>query len=182
MPTIPHKLASLLVLAALAACGGENKPANAPGAPEPATAPPPKAAEPETKSTPETTAPVAPSAPAPEATAEKCDGGWICVKVAFDTKKVEPRETKVLGDPKIETTWSKNSDGRPATFDQFSKGAVELTLRRKPQNKNEVVVKIGKGPEVVIDRKDGSVDDFTYVSAIAAEDKGALLIDLRYMK
>jgi len=104
------------------------------------------------------------------------------VKVALDTKKVEPRETKRLGDPKIEQTWSKSSAGRTVAFDAFSKGPVELTLRRKPGNKNEVVVKSAKGAEIVIDRRDGSVDDFTHVGAIAAEQDGALLVDLRYLE
>jgi len=44
------------------------------------------------------------------------------------------------------------------------------------------VVKLGKNPEIVIDKKDGSIDDFTHVGAIAAEQDGWLLVDLRYMK
>ena len=105
------------------------------------------------------------------------------MKVNLATGKVEPRATKLMGDPKVESTWSKQTDGRTATFDQFSKGAVELTLRRKPGNKNEVVVKLAKGgTTVVIDKHDGSVDDFTHVGAIATEQDGALLVDLRYMR
>jgi hypothetical protein len=125
--------------------------------------------------------PAAPTPPPAEATAEKCDGGWVCVKVSFETRKVEKRDTKLLGDPKIEETWSKNSDGRTASFEGFSKGTVELTLRRKPNNKSEVVVKL-KGGEIVIDRHDGSTDDFTHVGAIATEKDGALLVDLRYLR
>jgi hypothetical protein len=117
-----------------------------------------------------------------DATPEKCGGGWVCVKVSFDKKKVETRETKLIGDPKIDDTWSRTSDGRTVTFDAFSKGTVNLTLRRKPNNKNEVVLKTAKGGEIVIDRHDGSVDDFTHVGAIAAEQDGALLLDLRYVK
>ena len=105
------------------------------------------------------------------------------MKVTLATGKVEKRATKLMGDPKIAATWSKQSDGRTATFDEYSKGPVELTLRRKPGNKNEVVVKLAKGGNpVVIDKRDGSVDDFTHVGAIAAEQDGALLIDLRYMR
>jgi len=177
----------LALATAFAACGGATNTANAPEAPPATTAaaaPPPKAAEPETKPpAPEpTNEAVATPAPPAEETPEKCDGGWVCVKVSLDKKTVEPRETKLLGDPKIEQTWSKTSDGRTVTFDAFSKGPVELTLRRKPGNKNEVVVKTAKGGEIVIDRRDGSVDDFTHVGAIAAEKDGALLVDLRYMK
>lgn len=173
---------ALVAGAGSAACGG---------APSP---------EPQAATTPATTsaqAPPAPTTPAPtpsaetastpapepaEAVAEKCEGGWVCVKVSLDSRKVEPRETKLLGDPKIESTWSKNTDGRPATFDAFSKGAVEVTLRRKPGNKNEVVVKPPKGSEIVIDRHDGSPDDFTHVGVIATEKDGALLVDLRYLR
>jgi hypothetical protein len=184
VPSMKRICLSLAVV--LAACGGATpstntaEPTNA-AAPAPA---PPKAAEPESKPAAAATneAAVAPVPPAPEPVAEKCEAGWVCVKVSFDTKKVEPRATKLLGDPKIEQTWSKNIDGRPATFDAFSKGAVELTLRRRPGNKNEVVVKLAKGGEIVIDRHDGSIDDFTHVGAIAAEQGGALLVDLRYMK
>jgi hypothetical protein len=170
---------------ALVACGGASSEPTTPASP-PNTGPTLPAPAPEAKKTPAAapseTAAQSPAAPPPEAAAEKCEGEWICVKVSFDTKKVEKRETKLIGDPKIEQTWSKNTDGRPATFDRFSKGAVDLTLRRKPGNKNEIVVKIGKGPEIVIDRRDGSVDDFTHVGAIAAEQGGDLLVDLRYMK
>ena len=118
-------------------------------------------------------APVAADAP------EKCDSGWVCVKVSFATRKVEKRDTRLTSE---ESTWSKQSDGRTATFEQFSKGPVELTLRRKGNNKNEVVVKTKGGGELVIDRHDGSTDDFTHIGAIATEQDGALLIDMRYMR
>ena len=177
----------LALSVALLACGGATNTASSPGAApktEEAKAPsPPSEAEPKASAAPEpaNTAAVAPAPPAEEEP-EKCEGGWVCVKVSFDTMKVEPRETKLIGDPKIEQTWSKSSDGRTVSFDAFSKGAVELTLPRKPGNKNEVVVKLGKGGEIVIDRRDGTVDDFTHVGAIAAEQAGALLVDHRYMK
>ncbi len=74
------------------------------------------------------------------------------------------------------------SDGRTATFDEFSTGPVQLTLRRKPNDKNEVIVKFGKGAPIVIDTHDGSTDDFTHVAAIATEKDGMLLIDLRYAR
>ncbi|MDB5213067.1 MAG: hypothetical protein JWO86_994 [Myxococcaceae bacterium] len=124
----------------------------------------------------------APAAPVAEAVAEKCGEGWVCVKINFATRKVEKRETKLMGDPKIESTWSKMSDGRPATFDDFSKGPVELTLRRKSSDKSEVVVKAKGGGEIVIDRHDGTIQDFTHIGAIATEQDGALLIDMRYMR
>lgn len=185
MKRISSSIPIALVLA-LAACGGATNTASTPETAPTTAAPPVKTAEPETKAAPapESTneAVATPAPPAAEAAPEKCDGGWVCVKVSLDKKKVEPRETKLIGDPKIEETWSKSSDGRTVTFDAFSKGPVELTLRRKPGNKNEVVVKLGKGGEVVIDRRDGTVDDFTHVGAIAAEQDGSLLVDLRYMK
>ena len=124
----------------------------------------------------------APAAPAPEAAAEKCDEGWVCVKINLATRKVEKRDTKLMGDPKIESTWSKQSDGRTATFDDFSKGPVELTLRRKTDTKSEVVVKAKGGAEIVIDRHDGTIQDFTHIGAIATEQDGMLLVDLRYMR
>lgn len=170
----------------LAACAGANT--NSPPASTPTTT---SATTSITEKEPEPKAAVAESTPAPEpqpvarpaeATPEKCDGGWVCVKVTFEKKKVDKRDTLLIGDPKIEQTWSKMSDGRTVTFDSFSKGAVQLTLRRKPNNKNEVVVKMPKGSEIVIDRRDGTVEDFTHVGAIATEQDGELLVDLRYMR
>jgi hypothetical protein len=97
--------------------------------------------------------------------------------------KVEKRTTKLVGDPKIESTHSKMTDGRnAASFEFYSKGAVEVMLRRKPGNKNEVVMKSAKGGEVVLDRHDGSVDDFSHIGVIAAEQDGAFLVDINYMK
>jgi hypothetical protein len=162
------------------ACGAPAAPVASPttttAAPAPASEPAPvePAAAPE--------APAAPAAPVAEAVAEKCDTGWVCVKINFATRKVEKRDTKLMGDPKIESTWSKMSDGRTATFDDFSKGPVELTLRRKGNDKSEVVVKAKGGAEIVIDRHDGTTQDFTHVGAIATEQDGALLVDMRYMR
>lgn len=176
-PTVRRCIVGTLLLM-IGGCGSSE-----PRAPQVASAPKvetpktPQPVEPAPTTTPET-----PKAPEPEPVAERCDAEWVCVRVSFAKKKVEKRETKLIGDPKIESTWSKSSDGRPTTFDAFSKGPVELTLRRKPSNKNEVVVKLGKSGEIVIDKRDGSIDDFTHVGAIAAEKDGDLLVDLRYMK
>lgn len=190
MPTAMNRMSSiagsalvLVVVVASAACGGGSTPEPvAPVTPATTSAQTPVAdPEPKAATTPAPAEP-APTPPPAEPTAEKCEGGWVCVKVSLETRKVEKRETKLLGDPKIESTWSKNSDGRPATFDAFSKGTVEVILRRKPGNKTEVVVKSAKGGEIVIDRKDGTPDDFTHVGVIAAEKDGALLVDLRYLR
>jgi len=177
------KLLSISVLL-LAACGGGGGPGSAPPVEAPAASPAP-APKPEPVAAPAPEPePASPAPPPPaEAAPEKCDGQWVCVKVSFATRKVEKRETKLMGDPKIESTWSKTSDGRTVSFDDFSKGAVELTLRRLPLDKNEVVVKLAKGgAPIVIDKHDGSTEAFTHVGAIAAEQDGALLIDMRYLR
>jgi hypothetical protein len=167
----------------LVACGGPAAPVASPttttAAPAPVAEP---VAEPAVAEAAPAAAPATPAAPPVEAAPEKCDDGWVCVKINFATRKVEKRDTKLMGDPKIESTWSKQSDGRTATFDDFSKGPVELTLRRKNNDKSEVVVKAKGGGEIVIDRHDGSIQDFTHVGAIATEQDGALLVDLRYMR
>ncbi len=38
------------------------------------------------------------------------------------------------------------------------------------------------GVPIVIDKHDGSIDEFTHVGAIAAEQDGALLVDMRYLR
>jgi hypothetical protein len=176
------KLTTLVVgsgFSLLVACGGPSAPIVSPTTTTAAAAP----VEPAVEQVPvEQAAPAAPAAPSVEAAAEKCDEGWVCVKINFATRKVEKRETKLMGDPKIESTWSKMSDGRTATFDEFSKGPIELTLRRKGSDKSEVVVKAKGGGEIVIDRHAGTVQDFTHVGAIASEQDGALLVDMRYMR
>ena len=182
--TAPMKLFSMLPVLALVGCGAaaNTVPAESPTTTsatttpksEPAPAPAPIA---------EATPAPAPSAPPVEATPEVCDGGWVCVKINLATRKVEKRATKLMGDPKIESTWSKTSDGRTVTFDEFSKGPVELTLRRNGNNKNDVVVRLAKGgAPIVIDKREGTIEDFTHVGAIATEQDGALLIDMRYMR
>jgi len=194
MKSTPLTLASVLAL--LAGCGGAVAPAAVPtdsatttSAHAPAAESKKPSAEPavtaEPKPAAEPAAPAAAGAPAPAAPAaaedapEKCDAPWVCVKIDFAARKVEKRDTKLTSE---QYTWSKQSDGRTATFDQFSQGAVDLTLRRRPGNKNEVVVKMKSGGELVIDRKDGTPDDFTHIGAIAHEKDGALLIDMRYMR
>ena len=179
------KLAHLMTSAAasalvLSACGDPQKAA-------PAASPPITTAVPPAPPKPEPV--VAPAAPEPtpvpvkEAEAEKCDGGWVCVQVSLATRKVEKRETKLLGDPKIDSTWSKTSDGRTVSFDDFSQGPLELTLKRFPNNKIEVVVKLAKGgAPVTIDKHDGSPEQVTHVGAIATEKDGLLLVDLRYQR
>lgn len=181
-PSIVFSALALVLGATATACGGG-------ATPEPVAPVTPaitSAQAPVTEAEPKAAPAAVETAPAPataaEPVAEKCDGGWVCVRVSLDTRKVEKRDTKLLGDPKIESTWSKNTDGRPATFEAFSKGSVDVVLRRKPGNKNEVVVKSAKGGEIVIDRKDGTPDDFTHVGVIAAEKDGALLVDLRYLR
>ena len=183
------KLTTLAVasgLTFLVGCVGCTPPAAPVVSPTTTTAAPAPAAEPVAEPAAAEAAPAAapatPATPPAEAAAEKCDDGWVCVKINFATRKVEKRDTKLMGDPKIESTWSKQSDGRTATFDEFSKGPVELTLRRKNNDKSEVVVKSKGGGEIVIDRHDGTIQDFTHVGAIATEQDGALLVDLRYMR
>ncbi|MDB4936799.1 MAG: hypothetical protein JWP87_3771 [Labilithrix sp.] len=179
---LSSSLAFALLATTAAACGGAAVPAATPTTTSAVAAPVAEPA-PAVETTPASVEPAATPAPAPvEAAAEKCDDSWVCVKVTFASRKVEKRATKLLGDPKIESTWSKQSDGRTATFDDFSKGPVEVTLRRKPNNKNEVVVKAKGGGEIVIDRRDGTIDDFTHIGVIATEQDGALLIDMRYMR
>ena len=167
------------VLALVVACGGAVAPAQVPVNSTQTTAAIAPVAEPEATVAPApmpaTPTPAEPVAEAPE----KCEGGWVCVKISFATRKVEARETRLTGE---ESTWSKQSDGRTATFEQFSKGPVELTLRRKGNQKNEVVVKVKGGGELVIDRHDGSNDDFTHIGVIATEKDGALFLDMRYMR
>lgn len=172
------KLVPVLVFT-LAACGGASTPPVA--TPAPALATPEPVAAPAPPPAPEPASAAAP--PPAEAAPEVCDGQWVCVKVNLATRKVEKRDTKLMGDPKIASTWSKTSDGRTATFDEFSKGPVELTLKRLPRDKSEVQVKLAKGgAPIVIDKHDGSLEDFTHVGAIAAEQDGALLVDMRYLR
>ncbi len=131
-----------------------------------------------------TAAPMSTTAAPDELVAEPCVDGWVCVTLAAGARKVTPRDTLLVGNPSVPSTWSKTTDGRvEVTFDAYSKGAVKLSLRRKPGNKNEVVAKIPKVGEVVLDRHAGSVDDFTHIGVIAAEAAdGALLVDIKYMR
>jgi hypothetical protein len=158
------------------------KPSVEPGEPPPGAPKPPATAEaaPAPSAAP-TTADSIPSR-SPEPAPEPCDGGWTCVKVIVEAKTIEKRATRLIGDPKIEAPWSKWSDGRIVTFEGFSQGAVDFMLRRKPNDKNELVVKPPAGGEIILDRRDGTIEDFTHVDFIAAEQHGALLVDFRYTK
>jgi hypothetical protein len=128
----------------------------------------------------------APATPAPpvEEQAEPCPSEWVCVNVAYDTGKITKRDTKLIGDPKIDSTWSKSVDTRaPGSFEQGSKG-VELTLKM-PQSKAgehlyQVYFKVKGGREILLDKHTG--EEVTYVGAIAAEKDGQFMVDLRYMK
>jgi hypothetical protein len=170
---------ALLPLLLLVACGGAPPPA-----PPPPPSPPvaPKAAEPPPPVEEKPVEPPAPPAPAPEAKAEECDEPWLCVSVSLKNNKVEKRTTKLLGDPKIEQTWSKNVDSaRSGSFDFVQGRVIEVALRSLAGDKSQVVLRAGKGaPEVVLDTHKGA--DFMYVGVIAAEKDGAVLIDFRYLK
>lgn len=172
----------------IVACG-QPEPAKDPSSSTTTTAAEPKlvAAAEATKAVeePKPTAEVAP-APAPlpaEEKAEPCPQDWICVNVALDNGKITKRDTKLIGDPKVDTTWSKSVDTRaPAAFDQASK-PVEVALKL-PQSKPgehlaNVILKL-KGREILLDKHTG--EEVTYVGVIAAEKDGQLMVDLRYMK
>lgn len=173
------------------AAGPAQQPANAPtsdvtttAATEPKKAEPaPEAAKPEAAPASETAATPAPAA---EPVAEPCPQDWVCLRVPLDGKgKIEKRATRLIGDPKIDTTWSANVDTtRPGKFDSASK-PVEIALRlpaSKPgQHLAQVVLK-ANGREIMLDKHEG--EELTYVGVIAAEKEGenAFLVDLRYMK
>lgn len=165
-------------------CGG----APAPEPKAPVEAPPPKAVKTEepVKEEPKI-AELGP--PSKEAEPEKCTAGWSCIKVAVEgTRKVERREHALIGDPKIPETWSKTiDDTKTAQFDFVKNRVIEITLKRKPNKKTEVILRTAaatspdkKGPETVLDAHD--TDDFTHVGLIAAEQDGQILIDISYRK
>lgn len=120
-----------------------------------------------------------------EQTPEPCDRDWICLRVPLDGKgKIEKRATRLLGDPKVETTSSHNVDGtRPAKLD--TSRPVEIVLRHPParpgQHVAQLLLKVG-AREIPLDKHEG--EEFSYVGVIAAEKEGddAVLLDLRYMK
>lgn len=177
-----------LITLALVACGQSEPPKDpssltATTSAEPKKSTPAEAANPAPEATP---APVAetPAAPAVEEKAEPCPSEWVCVNVDYATGKITKRDTKLIGDPKVETTWSKSVDTRgPASFDQGSKG-VEVSMRM-PQTKAgehlyQVFFKVKGGREVMLDKHTG--EEVTYVGVIAAEKDGQFMVDLRYMK
>lgn len=181
-------LASFASFAALAC--GQPEPAKDPSsstmttaAAEPKKAAPAEAPKPVEETKPTAEVAQAPAAPPVEEKAEPCPQDWICVNVALDTGKITKRDTKLIGDPKVDTTWSKSVDTRAAaSFDQASK-PVELALKL-PQSKPgehlaNVVLKM-KGREILLDKHTG--EEVTYVGVIAAEKDGQFMVDLRYMK
>jgi hypothetical protein len=179
-----------LSFAAFGAGCGQSEPAKDPSSSTVTTAAEPKQA-PAPKPIAEEANPVAEPAPAPatpappvEEQAEPCPSEWVCVNVAYDTGKITKRDTKLIGDPKIDSTWSKSVDTRaPGSFEQGSKG-VELTLKM-PQSKAgehlyQVYFKVKGGREILLDKHTG--EEVTYVGVIAAEKDGQFMVDLRYMK
>ncbi len=185
---------SLPLFVACGASGSAQQPANAPASDATTTtttaaaaakkaAPAPEA--PKAEATPASEPAAAPVTEA-EAAPEPCPQDWVCLRVPLDGKgKIEKRATRLVGDPKIDTTWSANVDtARPGTFPQASK-PVEIALRlpmSKPgQHLAQVVLK-ANGREIVLDKHEG--EEITYVGVIAAEKEGdgAILVDLRYMK
>src|SRR5690348_6951873 len=97
----------MISVLSLAACGAPTKSAPPESPTTTAATPPPPQPEPVATAPEPAPAPEPAKAPPAEAVPEKCDGGWVCVKVSLATRKVEKRETKLMGDPKIESTWSK---------------------------------------------------------------------------
>ena len=182
-------LLAVISLGIVTACG-QSEPAKDPSsstmttAAEPKQAP--KPAEPAVEQPKPAAEPVAatPAAPPVEEKAEPCPSEWVCVNVDYATGKITKRDTKLIGDPKVETTWSKSVDTRaPASFEQGSKG-VEITMKM-PQTKAgehlyQVFFKVKGGREIMLDKHTG--EEVTYVGVIAAEKDGQFAVDLRYMK
>lgn len=177
------------ICALVAACGGAPPPAQTPATTvttqaESTKIEPTDAVVAEQAPKAETT-PVTTPAAAIEA-AEPCPNDSICLRVPFDGKgKIEKRTTRLLGDPKIEQTWSQNIDSkRSAKFDAAST-PVEIILRHPPSKPGQHLAQLTlkmNGREVMLDRHEN--EEFSFVSIIAAEKEGdsALLVDIRYMK
>jgi hypothetical protein len=175
---------------AIVACG-QAEPAKDPSSSTMTTAAEPKKSAPEAKPVAEEAKPAAepvatpaPAAAPVEEKAEPCPQEWVCVNVDYATGKITKRDTKLIGDPKVEQTWSKSVDTRaPASFEQGSKG-VEIGMRM-PQTKAgehlyQVFFKVKGGREIMLDKHTG--EEVTYVGVIAAEKDGQFMVDLRYMK
>lgn len=115
--------------------------------------------------------------------AEPCSAPWVCVRVSAGTRKVTARETLLVGDPEVPSTWSRTTDGRaPLSFDGYTKGAVTFALRRRA-GVAEVVAKLPRGGEVVLARTTATVEEMTHVGVIATEAEGGdLLVDVKYMR
>lgn len=188
------RVALLVLISSIAACEGSTPPATTPPPlppPSTASAPPSASAAPiatEPPPAPEP-APVASAPPPAASTPEACDESWVCVKIPLAGGKLEKRTTRILGDSHFTETLSQTTDGRrPGTFDVGGKH-VEVSLRQKAgvKPKSEVVLRIAPadaptklGPENVVDSRDAGT--FSYVGMIAAEDGGAFVLDVKYMK
>lgn len=171
----------------IVACG-QAEPAKDPSSSTMTTAAEPKQAAPAPKPAIEEPKPAAepvaatPAAPPVEEKAEPCPSEWVCVNVDYATGKITKRDTKLIGDPKVESTWSKSVDTRaPASF--ASSKPVEVSLQM-PQTKAgehlyNVMIKIN-GRQMLLDKHTG--EEVTYVGVIAADKDGQFAVDLRYMK
>lgn len=181
MKTRGTSLFAFISLGIVTACG-QSEPAKDPSSSTMITAAEPKPAVEEAKPAAEATpAPAAPAVPVEEK-AEPCPQDWVCVNVALDSGKITKRDTKLIGDPKVETTWSKSVDTRAAASFASSK-PVDVSLQM-PQTKAgerlyNVMMKIS-GRQILLDKHTG--EEVTYVGVIAAEKDGQFMIDLRYMK
>lgn len=190
MKTRGTSLFALISFGMFAVACGQSEPPKDPSSQTATTAAEPKASAPAEQAKPaeeaKPTAEVAqtPAAPPVEEKAEPCPSEWVCVNVDYATGKITKRDTKLIGDPKVESTWSKSVDTRaPASFDHGSKG-VEVSMRM-PQTKAgehlyQVFFKVKGGREIMLDKHTG--EEVTYVGVIAAEKDGQFAVDLRYMK
>lgn len=173
-----------LALVFLIACGGSQEKAKTP---EPVEAPPkvqPKTPEPVVEAPVEKPIPF--EVKESTQTAEKCESSWgTCVTVT--DKKVEARATQLIGDPAVSDTKSGTTDGsKPLELNLATGETMQINLKRKTNDKNEVTMKLGKGgklgPEIVIDKRDGSINEFTHIGIIATVAGGKAMIDIRYMR
>jgi hypothetical protein len=179
---------SLFALISLLVACGQAEPAKDPSSQTATTAAEPKqaptlAAKPAVEEAAPAADPTpAPAAPAAEEKAEPCPSEWVCVNVDYATGKITKRDTKLIGDPKVDSTWSKSVDTRGAASFASSK-PVDVSLQM-PQTKAgehlyNVMMKIN-GRQILLDKHTG--EEVTYVGVIAAEKDGQFMIDLRYMK
>lgn len=178
-----HRILFLIAFGAAACGSGNQEPAKAPTTTSANVEPAPKAAEP--AKTVEEAKPAEPVEVTPvetkAATPDKCEGSWTCVSVPLaGAKKVDKRETQLIGDPAIDATVSGMTDDArgPAKLELDGK-VYEVAVKRLPGEKAVVVLR-GNGPELVLDKHDSR--EFTYVGVIAAKKDNAILIDVRWMR